>query len=87
MIKNVNNNGIKDGAFVIPEGVVKILEWAFDGCTSLKNIIIPEGVTKIWNRAFEDCTSLKKVSLPKRIKLGEDVFLGCHPDLEIIYRD
>jgi hypothetical protein len=30
---------------------------------------------------------LKKVSLPKKVKLYDDVFFGCHPDIEIEYRD
>jgi hypothetical protein len=25
--------------------------------------------------------------LPKKVKLGIGVFYGCHPDLEIEYRD
>ena len=64
IIKKVTNDDIKNGTFVLPDGV-----------------------NEIGGGAFKDCTSLKKVSLPKKVKLGIDVFYGCHPDLEIVYRD
>ena len=71
----------------LPEGVTKIGIDAFYGCSSLTNITIPESVTKIWDYAFCRCSSLKKVSLPKKVKLGDSVFHGCHPDIELVYRD
>ena len=85
-------NGAFDGCtslsnIIIPESVTEIGCWAFDGCSSLKNITIPESVTEIGNGAFYGCASLKKVSLSKKVKLGNYVFRGCHPDLEIVYRD
>ena len=74
-------------SIIIPDGVTKIGLGAFSDCWRLESIIIPESVTEIGDYAFEGCRSLKKVSLPKKVKLGIDVFDGCHPDLEIIFRD
>ena len=66
IIKNVTNEDIVNGSFVIPDGVTEIRDWAFEDCTSLLSIIIPESVTKIGDYAFHVCSSLKKVSLPKK---------------------
>ena len=71
----------------LPESVTEIGNMAFVICSSLTNITIPESVTEIGIGAFEWCTSLKKISLPKKVKLGNNVFLGCHPDIELVYRD
>ncbi len=71
----------------VPDHVTEIGLGAFAGCSSLTNITIPDGVTEIGEWAFAGCTSLKKVSLPKKFKLGNTVFFGCPPDLEIEYRD
>lgn len=87
MIKNITDEDIINGSFIIPEGVAEIGKWAFSECWSLSSIIIPESVTKIWDYAFDKCRSLKKVSLPKKVKLGNKVFFRCHPDLKIEYRD
>ena len=72
---------------ILPEGVTEIGRYAFAFCTSLTNITIPKSVTEIGDYAFYRCRSLKKVFLPKKVKLGHGVFHGCHPDIEIVYRD
>lgn len=45
----------------IPEGVKLINNYAFDGCTSLKNVTIPSSVTTIYSYAFTGCTSLTEM--------------------------
>jgi hypothetical protein len=87
ILRRITNNDIQNGTFVIPEGVTKISVRAFEYCTSLASIIIPDSVTEIGEDAFDWCKNLKKVSLPKKVRLGIGVFRGCHPDLEIEYRD
>jgi hypothetical protein len=37
---------------VIPKGVTRIGEKAFNGCVSLESIVIPEGVKEIAKMAF-----------------------------------
>ncbi len=86
-LKKVTNRDIVNGSFVIPEWVTEISNYAFSRCWSLTNITVPDHVTEIGLGAFAGCSNLKKVSLPKKVKLGIEVFYGCHPDLEIEYRD
>lgn len=40
---------------------------AFDGCTSLTNIIMPDSVTSIGNGAFEGCTALASITIPDSV--------------------
>ena len=52
-----------DGKVIIPDGVTKIEEWAFSGCSSLKSIEIPNSVTEIGYSAFGGCTSLQSIEI------------------------
>jgi hypothetical protein len=45
------------------EGLEKIDEWAFEGCTSLENVFIPSTINRIGYGAFEGCTKLIRVEL------------------------
>ena len=66
---------IENGAFSgrtienisIPEGVLRIGNWAFQTCGNLKSVSIPQSVTEIGDRAFEACESLKSLTLPEGI--------------------
>lgn len=46
---------------VIPNGVKKINEYAFYGCSSLTSVTIGNSVTSIGDSAFKDCSSLTSV--------------------------
>ncbi len=78
--KSVNNAVLsKDGTILyrankngdIPEGVVKIAEYAFENNELVTNIIIPEGVERILRGAFSNCTNLVTVKLPSSLRLIE----------------
>ena len=46
------------GDVVIPDGVTRIDDMAFTGCTSLTSVVISEGVTSIGDSAFSGCKGL-----------------------------
>ena len=47
------------GGIRIPEGVIRINEYAFRNCESLTGITIPASVTSIGDYAFENCDDLR----------------------------
>jgi hypothetical protein len=49
---------------VIPDGVKKIGERAFENCKSIVSLVIPEGVTDIGIGSFACCENLTAVTLP-----------------------
>ena len=50
------------GAYIIPNGVITICEYAFYGKTNLTSVMIPESVARIENCAFLDCSNLDSVT-------------------------
>ena len=69
--------GRKDKTFVIPEGVVKIAEYAFYGSSNLEEVAIPATCVEIGTWAFA-YTGLKSVTLPASVtKLGQGAFYQC----------
>ncbi len=78
----IRKSGVKN--IVIPEGVKSIGEWAFSGCSLLKEIKMPDSLTDIGKDAFYNCTSLEKVTIPKGVKsIGKGAFKGCSSLVEI----
>ena len=66
------------GAYVIPESVTSIGDYAFSGCTSLTSITIPNGVTSIGDDAFFRCSSLTSITIPEGVtSIGDRAFSGC----------
>lgn len=60
----------------IPEGVLEIQEYAFEGNSKLSDVNIPEGVEKIGNGAFRNCTQLTSASISGGA-ICTDAFEGC----------
>jgi hypothetical protein len=59
-------------------GLQKIGQWAFNGCTSLRHIIIPSSVTTIDVNAFAGCINLVTVVLHEGLEtIGRSAFSGC----------
>ena len=53
---------------VIPDTVVRIGEYAFNGCKQLKSVVLPINITSIENSTFNGCSSLETVKLPEGLK-------------------
>ncbi len=69
---------IKDGIFIIPDGIKKIGNCAFKYCNSLKEITIPDSVKEIGEHAFYGCTFLKEITISNSVKeIGNFAFFHC----------
>ncbi len=73
--------------YIIPNGVIDIGEYAFDGCKNLLSIAIPNSVTSVGKYAFFNCTQLKSVIMGNGImRIGEGALCGCTSLTSIKYR-
>ena len=64
---------------VIPKGILKINNSAFQGCKLLTNITIPDSVTTIGEKAFSYCKSLTSIIIPDSVTtIGDYTFSGCN---------
>ena len=63
---------------IIPDSVVDIGYYAFEGCTGLTSIVIPNSVTTIGDYAFYGCTGLISIVIPDSVTtIGINAFEGC----------
>lgn len=71
----INNELATD--IVIPQGVEKIKDYAFNYCQSIKSVNIPDGVKGIGERAFNFCKNLQSISIPESVEsIAEYAFYG-----------
>lgn len=62
----------------IPEGLTKVPDYVFFGCTSLKSVTIPDGVTHIGMFAFTGCKGLTSLTIPESVTdIQMQAFVGC----------
>ena len=52
------------GELIIPSGVIKIGEYAFQNLSSITKIVIADSVTEIGSYAFSGCSTLKDITIP-----------------------
>lgn len=69
--KVLSCNTDKAGAYIMPDTVTEIADYAFEGCTELTSVDISSNVTSIAYGAFANCTSLKSVNLPEGLETIE----------------
>lgn len=75
---NLYLNGVLVTDLIIPNGITRIKDYTFTGCTSLISLTIPNSVTRIGHYAFEDCSSLTSVTIPNSVtSIGYYAFYGC----------
>lgn len=71
----VNKTG---NTFIVPNGVTKIGDNAFDSSRWLTSLILPEGVVSIGNNAFGCCQKLVNITVPDSMEeIGCGVFQLC----------
>lgn len=69
----------------IPNSIVEIGHYGFEGWTNLTSAIIPEGVSRICEGAFSDCRSLKNIVIPESVtRIDEYAFQNCNSLEQII---
>ncbi len=69
---------------VIITNVKNIGEYAFHGCTELKNIEIPDGVTIIGDSAFKMCERITHITILDSVVSIDDWAFGCCTSLTSI---
>ena len=77
-VKNLYLNGDLVTELVIPNGVTKIKDYAFSGCSGLTSIEIPNSVTSIGSSAFYGCSGITSIEIPNSVtSIGSSAFYGC----------
>ena len=63
---------------VIPDGITRIADKAFESCEKLKTVMIPNSVISIGTWAFFNCSSLNSITIPSSItSIGDWAFCEC----------
>ncbi len=71
-----NRTDIK--SLVVKEGVTKIGDSVFSGCTALADVSLPDSVAEIGQGAFQSCSGLTNITVPDGVKvLAAGAFSGC----------
>ena len=82
ILEKYQDDGLTE--IIIPEGITKINEKAFQKCQAIEFVQIPETVEFIGEEAFIDCHNLKKVIMPTgTVSMERGCFMGCHQLEEI----
>lgn len=72
---------------ILSEGVERIMDAAFYGCTKLESITLPNSLKIINSYSFQNCTNLKEILFNSSLEsVGELAFGGCE-NLESIRID
>lgn len=62
----------------IPDTILHIGNYTFDGCSQLTSVVISHEITDIGFAAFKNCTSLVNIVLPNGMKgIDDQAFYGC----------
>lgn len=65
-------------SIIVPEGITKLPECAFDYAEYLTEIVLPSTLEEIGARAFENCSGLFDIQIPSNVeKIGSYAFYDC----------
>jgi hypothetical protein len=53
---------------VVSDGITTLGDFAFSGCTKLKDVTLGKDLTVIGHAAFEECESLQGIAIPEKVK-------------------
>ena len=87
---NIVSNEYTDGVGIIVfnDSVTMIGNYAFKGCSTLKNINLPKTVTIIGEQSFRSCISLLCIDIPELVSsIGERAFDNCYNLTDITLPD
>ena len=77
-----------EGYIKLGNGIESIGDRAFQGCTSIEEIVIPDSVTYLGKRAFYKCESLKSVTLGEKLtEISEYTFYKCQKLESVVISD
>lgn len=80
-VKEIGEDAFGGGnltSVVMYDSIIRIGDWAFEGCSNLKEVTFGDGLLRIGVRAFDRCSSLKSLDLPETIfSLGFGSFGSC----------
>ena len=62
---------------IIPSGIKKIGDNAFEGLTGLGAVILPNTVDTIGSYAFKGCTNLETINLESVVTIKQGAFQNC----------
>ena len=80
-------DGFEPEELIIPEGAVRIMPRAFEGCGSIKKAVIADSVRAVGSRAFCKCTALETAELFAGLLFDETVFEDCTQMTELYVND
>lgn len=70
-------NGERLTTLTIPDGIEKINDYSFYGCSGLEELVLPEGIKQVGKHSFEHCAGLKKITFGGATEIGDFAFSGC----------
>jgi len=77
--------GRENKDYIVPDGVIIIRDFAFDGCERLGAVTLPMNLQYIGEGAFKGCTNLETITLSRKTKIGYKSLEGFSGKL--VYRD
>ena len=76
------------GDLILPEGIERIADYAFEWCDGLESITFPKSLVSIGENAFAGCEYLKEISFEEGVKIiGDFCFQNCHSLSEVVLPD